>query len=142
MDINSVVITGRITRDVELTTAQSGVVYTNFDIAVDNNRKDGEQKKADFIKCKAYGKTAESIGTYVKKGNLLVVNGQLRCDTYKNQNGTTVNNTYINVVTYRTLSYNKSENESGKVSTTYADSSDYASQYTGALDINESDLPF
>ncbi|MGL5123567.1 MAG: single-stranded DNA-binding protein [Fusobacteriaceae bacterium] len=78
--MNLVVLIGRLTRDPELKFGQSGKAYSKFALAVDNPFKKGE---ADFINCVAFGKTAELIGEYLRKGKKVAVNGKLQMNRYE-----------------------------------------------------------
>lgn len=78
--MNIVVLIGRLTRDPELKFGQSGKAYSKFALAVDNPFKKGE---ADFINCVAFGKTAELIGEYLRKGKKVGVNGRLQMNRYE-----------------------------------------------------------
>lgn len=78
--MNLVVLIGRLTRDPELKFGQSGKAYSRFSIAVDNPMKKGE---ADFINCVAFGKTAELIGEYMRKGSKIGVNGRLQMNRFE-----------------------------------------------------------
>ena len=73
MSINLVVLTGRLTKDPELKYSAGGTAYCRFTIAV--NRA-FDKEKSDFISCTAFGKTAELIAEYVKKGYQLGVQGR------------------------------------------------------------------
>lgn len=78
--MNLVVLIGRLTRDPELKFGQSGKAYSKFSLAVDNPFKKGE---ADFINCVAFGKTAELIGEYLRKGKKVGVTGRLQMNRYE-----------------------------------------------------------
>lgn len=78
--MNLVVLTGRLTRDPELKYGQSGKAYSRFSLAVDRPFQKGE---ADFINCVAFGKTAELIGEYLRKGRKVGVNGSLQMNKYE-----------------------------------------------------------
>ncbi len=78
--MNLVVLTGRLTRDPELKYGQSGKAYSRFSLAVDRPFQKGE---ADFINCVAFGKTAELIGEYLRKGRKVGVNGSLQMNRYE-----------------------------------------------------------
>ncbi|MDP0493262.1 MAG: single-stranded DNA-binding protein [Fusobacterium sp. JB021] len=78
--MNLVVLTGRLTRDPELKYGQSGKAYSRFSIAVDRTFQRGE---ADFINCVAFGKTAELIGEYLRKGRKVGVQGALQMNRYE-----------------------------------------------------------
>ncbi|WP_424504706.1 single-stranded DNA-binding protein [Psychrilyobacter sp.] len=78
--MNLVVLTGRLVRDPELKYGQSGMAYCKFTLAVNRMRKDDP---ADFISCAAFGKTAELIGEYLRKGNNTGVQGRIQTSTYE-----------------------------------------------------------
>lgn len=78
--MNLVVLTGRLTRDPELKYGQSGKAYSRFSLAVDRPFQKGE---ADFINCVAFGKTAELIGEYLRKGRKVGVQGSLQMNRYE-----------------------------------------------------------
>lgn len=81
MSMNLVVITGRLTRDPELKYGASGSAYCRFSVAV--NRA-FQKDQTDFINCVAFGKTAELIGEYLRKGRMCGVQGRLQVDVYEN----------------------------------------------------------
>lgn len=78
--MNLVVLIGRLTRDPELKFGQSGKAYSRFSLAVDRPFQKGE---ADFINCVAFGKTAELIGEYLRKGRKVAINGRLQMNRYE-----------------------------------------------------------
>lgn len=78
--MNLVVLTGRLTRDPELKYGQSGKAYCRFSLAVDRAFQRGE---ADFINCVAFGKTAELVGEYLRKGRKTGVQGRLQMNRYE-----------------------------------------------------------
>lgn len=77
--MNKIQLIGRVTRDIELKTSQSGVSMARFTLAVNRIKKD----EADFINCLAFNKTAEILSQYVKKGHRLGVSGQLQTGKYE-----------------------------------------------------------
>ncbi|MCH5213061.1 MAG: single-stranded DNA-binding protein [Oscillospiraceae bacterium] len=93
--MNSVVLTGRLTRDPELRTVPSGNQVASFDIAVDRRFAKEGQQKTDFIPCQAWGKTAEFICRWFSKGKMICISGRLQMtQTEKDGN----KRTYFNVV--------------------------------------------
>ena len=78
--MNVIILTGRLTRDPELKFGQSGKAYSRFTLAVDRPMQKGE---ADFINCVAFGKTAELIGEYLRKGRKVGVIGRLQMSKYE-----------------------------------------------------------
>ena len=93
MAMNLVVITGRVTKDLDVKNGASGTAYCRFTLAV--NRA-FEKDKADFISCTAFGKTAELLGQYVSKGSHIGVTGRLQQDTYE-KDGQQVSKTGVTV---------------------------------------------
>jgi single-strand DNA-binding protein len=87
--MNKVVLIGRLTKDPELKfTAGTGTAVTTFTLAVDRKFKNKEgQKETDFINIVAYGKPAEAIANYMKKGRLLAISGRIETRTYEGNDG-------------------------------------------------------
>lgn len=84
--MNLVVLNGRLTRDPELKFGQSGKAYSRFSIAVDRAfQTDKTSQTADFINCVAFGKTAEFIGEYFRKGRKILLNGKLQMSQYESE---------------------------------------------------------
>lgn len=78
--MNNVSLAGRMTRDCELKYTQDGRAIGNFTIAINKRYKKDE---ANFINCVAFGKTAELIAEYVKKGHLLGVAGSIETSSWE-----------------------------------------------------------
>ena len=74
-DICRVVINGRLTKDVEIKQTTSGTSVGSFSIAV--NRKYNDKEETSFFNCVSFGKTAEIIAQYVKKGHRIGIDGRL-----------------------------------------------------------------
>lgn len=83
--MNAVILVGRMTRDAEVKTLDSGSKVVSFTIAVDRS---GKSKETDFIDCKAWGKTGEFVSQYFTKGKLITVEGSIQTRTYEAQDGT------------------------------------------------------
>mgnify|MGYP000945530984 CR=1 FL=1 len=84
--LNSVNVVGRITKDPEIKFIGSeNTAVCNFGIAVNKPYKNKEtnEYEADFFNVSAFGNTAEFVGTYVTKGNLIGVQGSLTTRTYE-----------------------------------------------------------
>lgn len=88
--MNLVALYGRLTKDPELRYSQNGMANAFTSIAVDRGlnkerRKEAEAKgepTADFIPIKAFGKTAENLANYFKKGNKIVAEGKIQTGSY------------------------------------------------------------
>lgn len=82
--LNNITIMGRLTKDPEIRTTQTGKHVELFTLAVD---RDFDREKTDFFSCTAWGKTAEFIDTHFRKGQLMVVQGQMQSRAYKDRDG-------------------------------------------------------
>ena len=78
--MNAVQLMGRLTKDPELKYGASGNAYCKFTIAVNRAFKKDE---VDFINCTCFGKTAEAMGEYSRKGDQIGVCGSLQVDVYE-----------------------------------------------------------
>ena len=80
MDINHVVLVGRLTRDAELRYTNSGSAVANISLAINTRRRRDDQwvDEAHFFDCVVWGKTAESLSPYLTKGKQIGLEGELR----------------------------------------------------------------
>mgnify|MGYP001026149623 CR=1 FL=1 len=87
--LNRIVIMGRLVRDPELRTTQTGVPVTSFTLAVDRDYKnrDSGEKSTDFIDVVAWRQTAEFICKYFAKGRMAVAEGRLQIRDWKDREG-------------------------------------------------------
>lgn len=93
--MNNVSLVGRLTKDPELKTTQSGLSVCRFTVAVD--RPYSKDRQADFISCIAWRKTAEFIDSYFSKGQRIALTGSIQTGSYTDKDGKTVYTTDINV---------------------------------------------
>lgn len=81
-------ILGRLTSDPEVRTTASGISAVRFTVAVDRGYvKQGEEKQADFIDCSAFRQTAEFLGKYFRKGDVVEIVGDIETRSYTDKNG-------------------------------------------------------
>jgi len=87
--LNRIIIMGRLVRDPELRTTQSGIPVTSFTLAVDRDYKnrDSGEKSTDFIDVVAWRQTAEFICKYFTKGRMAVAEGRLQIREWKDREG-------------------------------------------------------
>ncbi|WP_125579174.1 single-stranded DNA-binding protein [Lacticaseibacillus suibinensis] len=85
--INSIALTGRLTRDVDLRYTQSGTAVGTFTLAVDRQYKRDGEPTADFINCVIWRKSAENLANFTHKGSLVGVEGHIQTRTYDNNQG-------------------------------------------------------
>lgn len=141
---NCVFILGRLTRDPEVRyTANTQMANARFVVAV--NRKLSKEKRqeaenngyptADFISCVAWGKTAENIANYFKKGNRIAITGHIQTGSYENQQGQRVYTTDVVVDSFDFVESNK-DNNSNQENT----AQDYG--FNQATPTSNNELPF
>lgn len=85
--LNKIIIMGRLVRDPEKRTTQSGVSVVSFTVAVDRDFKNGDEKVTDFIDCTAWRGTADFISKYFGKGRMIVVDGALNSRKWTDKDG-------------------------------------------------------
>ena len=74
--------TGRLTRDPELSHTKGGTPVSKFSIAVRMRRNKAGEEVTEFIDMNAFGKTAETIAKYLKKGREIAITGEFRTDKW------------------------------------------------------------
>jgi single-strand DNA-binding protein len=84
-DINHVVLVGRLTRDAEIMVTNSGYPLAKISLAVNRRRKSGDQwiDEGNFFDINLWGKRGEALAPYLKKGQQIAVDGQLRQDRWE-----------------------------------------------------------
>lgn len=80
---NHAAIGGRLVNAPELKQTQGGQSVTTFTVAVNRKVNTGDNQIADFLNCIAWGKTAEFISKYFKKGSSIMVTGEVRNHDYE-----------------------------------------------------------
>lgn len=98
--MNKVVLIGRLTADADARVTQDGNGVASFTLAVDRRAKKDSQNNADFIRCVAFGNTAEAIEKYTHKGSKIAVEGRIQTGSYKDKEGRTVYTTDIMVESF------------------------------------------
>ena len=111
--MNKVILMGRLTRDPEVryTQGESSLCIANFSIAVDRrfNRNNQDGQTADFINCVAFGKLAEHVEKYYRKGLKTALTGRIQTRNYTNRDGQKV---YVTEVVVEELEFAESKNAS------------------------------
>jgi single-strand DNA-binding protein len=88
-DLNRVLLVGRLTRDPELRQTTGGASFCRFSVA--NNRnytQNGERREeVSFFNCVAWGRQAEIINQYCRKGKQVAIEGRLRQNSWQDKDG-------------------------------------------------------
>lgn len=90
LNLNKVVLCGRLTADPELKTTGNGISVVSFSLAINRRYKNANgQYDADFISCTAWRQTAEFISRYFRKGSSLCIAGSIQTRKWTDQQGQT-----------------------------------------------------
>jgi len=145
--LNSVFLTGRLTRDPELRYTPSGVAVVQFTLAVERDYKpEGGEREADFINCVAWRKTAEYIANNFRKGKPMTVkNGRLQTRSFENNEGRRQYVTEVIVSEFDFALTDNTRTDGGTGAGEYGrDSGGYDPFHDDGrpIDISDDDLPF
>lgn len=156
--LNKVILIGRLTRDPDIRTTTTGIPVGSFTLAVNRNYvSQSGVREADFINCVCYRKLAEIVGRYVRKGQLISVEGRIQTRSYDAQDGSKCYVTEVicdNVVFLESRSQNDYQqqptfnisNEQPSFSNfndnIYSPKDDQYFDDNPNVDISEDDLPF
>ena len=151
LNLNKVILCGRLTADPELKQTQSGIAVVSFTLAVNRRYQakaaDGAQaQQADFINVVAWRQTAEFISRYFRKGSALCLTGSIQTRSWTDQQG---QKRYATEVVADEAMFVDSKNESGAAGSYAADTYNapsYSSAPASAPKFEElktdDDLPF
>ncbi len=94
--INRIVLVGRLTKDPELRYTPTGVASCRFTVAVNRTFQNQQgEREADYISCQAWRKQAENLANFMKKGNLIGLEGRIQTGSYEGQDGKRVYTTAV-----------------------------------------------
>ena len=95
--MNSVVLMGRLTRDPEVrySSGDNPLAIARYTLAVDRRFKRDGEPTADFIRCVAFGRSAEFAEKYFHQGIKIAVSGRIQTGSYQNRDGNTVYTTEV-----------------------------------------------
>src|SRR5260370_21210171 len=88
-NLNKVILAGNLTRDPELRYTPKGLAIAKLGLAINRTWKNeaGETKEeVTFVDADAFGRTAEVIGQYLKKGRPILIEGRLKLDQWEDKN--------------------------------------------------------
>lgn len=87
LNLNKVVLCGRLTADVELKQTQNGIAVATFTLAVNRRAVQGKPQETDFINCQAWRGTGEFVSRYFGKGSAICVTGSIQTRSWNDNNG-------------------------------------------------------
>ena len=134
--MNKAILVGRLTKDPELRATTSGVSVASFTVACDRRFvKQGEERKADFINCIAWQKSAEAISKYFKKGDRIALEGSIQIRDWQDNDG---KKHYATEVVVDAWEFAQSKSE-GAASSMQAEPTE---DVDGFMPVDDVDLPF
>jgi len=143
--MNKVELVGRLTRDPEVryTQGENASAIARFSVAVNRRFKNSEGNyDADFINCVAFGKSAEFIEKYFKKGMAIGISGRIQTGNYTNKDGVKV---YTTDVVVEEAEFVESKNGGGASAPSNAPARNNAPSADGFMNIPDGideELPF
>lgn len=151
--INRVVLVGRLTKDPEFRTTQSGVDVATFTLAVNRNFTNAQgEREADFINIIVFRKQAHNVNNYLSKGKLAGVDGRIQSRSYENQEGRRI---FVTEVVADSVQFLEPKNSNGGQQDTYQQQTQSQTQRgqntkpqgqnpfaNAPEDLNIDDLPF
>ena len=140
--VNNCNFIGRTTREIELRfIPNSGTAVANGAIAVEDAYKPKE-REAMFLEFKQFGKGAETMANYVKKGKLIALSGELKIEKWEDKNGNKRLKPMLMVNSFKILEWGDS-NQQNPQTYQQAQKSDSQNEFDGFQAIDESDeIPF
>ena len=125
-------LAGRVTKDIELKVTPTGKSVCTFSLAVERKFVQNGEKITDFINCQLWGKSAETLEKYVKKGMMIGIEGRIQTRKYTNQQGKTV---YVTEVVADSFSFLEKKQSNDQQQ--FNDFENY-----GGFEVNDDDFPF
>lgn len=130
--MNIVILMGRICGEIETRYTATGTAVCSFTVAVDRDRKDSAgNRQTDFLRCKAFGKTAEFVQSYFSKGKMIGVEGSIQIDRVEKEGQ---KRDYISIAVNKAFFTGEKRDDSLRL--------EPANQPTNQADYDDSDVPF
>lgn len=152
--INNVTLQGKLGKDIDLKYTQSGKAVGTTSIAVDRDFKNANgEKETDWVNIVFWGKTAETVANYFRKGDEILVVGRIQTRSYEDNSGSRKYVTEVVADKFSFTTGRKSQNtQDGGVSNSQTTNNANAQQNrnnvqadpfsNSSIDIDSQDLPF
>lgn len=87
--MNKIILLSRLTKDPEVryTQGDNSMAIASFSVAVNRKFKRENEPEADFFNCTAFGRQAQFVEKYLKKGTKILLSGRVQNDNYTNKEG-------------------------------------------------------
>ena len=144
-NFNKVILMGNLTRDPQLSYTPSQTAVVDFGLAT-NRRwtgQDGQQREETcFVDCRAFGKPAETINKYCRKGRLLMVEGRLTFDSWTGKDGAKRSRLRVTVESFQFLPAGGGGEQSSVAGDESQIPSEDSSSANEAQSSSKDDIPF
>ena len=156
MSINTVVLVGRLTKDVDLRYTSTGTAVGTFSLAVNRQfTNQAGEREADFINCVIWRKSAENFANFTRKGALVGITGRIQTRNYEGNDGKRVYVTEIVADNFTLLEPKQTTEQRPRESTRERQQEQKRNNYNDfnntpdpfgshgeSIDISDDDLPF
>lgn len=137
--INNVILTGRLTKNIELRQTSTGKAMTYFTLAVNRGFKNEQGVSGtDFVSCVAFGAQAENMARYLTQGSLIGVEGRISTRNFQGNDGKTV---YVTEVTVGNVTFLDTKKQQTNTNQPFGMQS-YHQQNNSNFDINSVGIDF
>lgn len=161
--INNVVLTGRLTKDLDLRYTSAGTAVASGTLAVDRQFKNQQgEKETDFINIVIWKKPAENLVNFTRKGSLIGIQGRIQTRNYETQKGQRIYVTEVVAENFTLLESKNSQNNSNTGGSNYSQVNSQSNNQSSSqgnfkshkqeedpflssgqsIDISDDDLPF
>lgn len=136
--MNKVILCGRFTRDPESRMSSNSLEVSRFSLACASDfvNKDG-QRETEFINCVAFGRTAQTINKYCKKGQMILAQGRIRNNSYDAQDGTKRYTTDISIDSFEFIGSRTGGDSAGASYQSSSNNGNYNNSNMQTTDISE-----
>lgn len=135
-NFNKVILIGRLTSDIDVKQTANATSVCNFCVAVSRRIKNGNEAETDFFDCTAWKETAEFLAKWFKKGDHVLVEGELMSGFYLCADGKKIKKVWVNVKSSSFVDQKKEERISEK-------KEEFLEKVSEKIEItNGDDLPF
>ncbi len=136
--MNKVILCGRFTRDPESRISSNSLEVSRFSLACASDfvNKDG-QRETEFINCVAFGRTAQTINKFCKKGQMILAQGRIRNNSYDAQDGTKRYTTDISIDSFEFIGSRNGGDSAGASYQSATSGNGYSNSNMQTTDISE-----
>lgn len=140
-DLNKSYLTGRLTKDADMTRTNDGKAIARFTLAVSRGKTKDGTELTDFIGCVAFDKIAEKIGEWTKKGHRITVETRQQSGSYTNKDGQKVY-THDNVVLWWQTLEKKQDGTGSKSNTNKENEQNVMDGFMDVVSDDAEEVPF